>query len=78
MGYWLKKATEGQDIGFVVDGKIVALRPVEITSADYALREYGLTPKEMEQAEKRIGSDLRAARSRGELKEFTGSKNDFR
>jgi hypothetical protein len=78
LGYWLKKATEGQDIGFVVDGKIVALRPVEITSADYALREYGLTPKEMEQAEKRIGSDLRAARSRGELKEFTGSKNDFR
>lgn len=78
LGYWLKKATEGQDIGFVVEGKIVALRPVEITSADYALQEYGLTPKEVEQAEKRIGSDLRVARSRGELKEFTGSKNDFR
>ena len=78
LGYWLKKATQGQDIGFVVDGQIVALRPVEVTSADYTLREYGLTPREAAKAEKRIAADIRAARSRGELTEFTGSKNDFR
>jgi hypothetical protein len=78
LGYWLKKAAEGQDIGFLVEGKIVALRPVEVTSADYALQEYGLKPVEIEKAEKRIASDLRAARSRGELTEFTGNKNDFR
>ena len=77
LGYWLKKAAEGQDIGFVVEGKIVALRPVEVTSADYALQEYGLTPKEMEQAERRIGSELKTARSRKELTTFTGSRNDF-
>ena len=78
LGYWLKKAAEGRDIGFVVEGKIVALRPVEVTSADYALREYGLTPKEMEQAERRIAANLKTAQARKELTEFTGSKNDFR
>ena len=78
LGYWLKKATEGQDIAFVVEGKIVALRPVEVTSTDYALQEYGLTPKEMDSVEKRIASELKIARSRGELTEFTGSKDDFR
>jgi hypothetical protein len=77
LGYWLKKATQGHDIGFVVDGKVVALRPVEINSADYALQEYGLTPDEMEKAERRIASDLKVAKSKGELTEFTGSKNDF-
>ena len=78
LGYWLKKAVEGQDIGFVVEGQIVALRPVEVTSTDYALQEYGLTPAEMEKAERRIASGLKTARSRGELTEFTGNKNDFR
>ena len=34
LGYWLKKATQGEDIGFVVDGKVVALRPVEVHSAN--------------------------------------------
>ena len=54
LGYWLKKATLGEDVGFMFEGKIVALRPVEVVSTDYALREYGLTPNEMAAAEKRI------------------------
>ena len=78
LGYWLKKATQGEDVGFMFEGKIVALRPVEVVSTDYALQEYGLTPGEMEAAEKRIGAELKAARKRGELTRFTGSKNDFR
>ena len=66
LGYWLKKATQGEDIGFVVDGKIVALRPVEVVSTDYALQEYGLTPEEMAAAEKRIscGTQNRAGARR--------------
>ena len=36
-----------------------------------------LTPSEMAAAEKRISSELRSARKRGELAPFTGSKNDF-
>ena len=78
LGYWLKKAAQGEDVGFMFEGKIVALRPVEVVSTDYALQEYGLTPDEMAAAEKRIGAELKAARKRGELTPFTGSKDDFR
>jgi len=78
LGYWLKKAVQGEDVGFTFEGKIVALRPVEVVSTDYALQEYGLTPGEMAAAEKRIGADIKAGRKRGELTRFTGSKNDFR
>jgi len=49
-----------------------------LVSADYALQEYGLTPGEMAVAEKRISADIKAARARGELTSFTGSKDDFR
>lgn len=78
MGHWLKKATEGQDIGFMFEGNVVALRPVGVVSTDYALQEYGLTPKEMEAAEQRIRASIKSARARGELTPFTGSKDDFR
>ena len=78
LGYWLKKATQGEDVGFMFEGKIVALRPVEVVSTDYALQEYGLTPGEMAAAEKRISKELKTARARGEVTPFTGSKNDFR
>lgn len=78
LGYWLKKAAQGEDIGFMIDGKIVALRPVEVISADYALQEYGLTPKEMAVAEARIHAELKTARARGELTPFAGNDDDFR
>ena len=78
LGYWLKKATQGEDIGFVFEGKVVALRPVEVHSADYALQEYGLTEAEMAKAAKRIHGEIKAARARGEVTRFTGSKDDFR
>src|ERR1022692_4899408 len=77
LGYWLKKATQGEDVGFMFEGKIVALRPVEVVSTDYALQEYGLTPEEMAVAGKRISAEIKTARKRGELTPFTGSENDF-
>jgi hypothetical protein len=77
LGYWLKKATQGDDIGFVFEGKIVALRPVEVYSSDYALQEYGLSQSDMMVVEKKIGAILEKARSRGEITKFTGGKNDF-
>lgn len=52
---------------------LTALHPVEVVSADSALQEYGLTPKEMEAAERRISSELKKARARGELTPFAGS-----
>jgi hypothetical protein len=77
LGYWLKKAAQGDDIGFMIDGKIVALRPVEVYSSDYALQEYGLSECEMAAAEKKIGNNIKSARARGEVTRFTGGKNDF-
>jgi hypothetical protein len=77
LGYWLKKATQGDDIGFVFEGKIVALRPVEVYSSDYALQEYGLSQSDMMVVEKKIGAIIEKARSRGEITKFTGGKNDF-
>ena len=70
LGYWLKKATQGEDIGFMFEGKVVALRPVEVISTDYALQEYGLTPAEMAAAEKRIRTEIKTARRRGEVTRF--------
>ena len=78
LGYWLKMATQGEDVGFVFEGKIVALRPVGVTSDDYALREYGLTSAEMERAEKKIRTEIRTAARRGEMTRFTGGTDDFR
>ena len=66
LGYWLKKAAQGEDIGFVFRRQDcrVAL-PVEVVSTDNALQEYFLTTKEMEAAEKRISAELKVARARG-------------
>ena len=77
LGHWLKKAVQGEDIGFLFEGKVVALRPVEVHSADYALQEYGLGAGEMAAAEKQIAADIKTARKRGEVTPFTGGKNDF-
>ena len=65
LGYWLKQATQGEDVGFMFEGNIVALRPVEVHSADYALQEYGLTEKEMVKAAKRIAQNQIGAAARG-------------
>jgi hypothetical protein len=76
-GYWLKQALQGEDIGFLFEGKVVALRPVEVHSADYALQEYGLKDREVAMAEKRIVANLQSARAQGKVTQFTGRKNDF-
>jgi hypothetical protein len=77
LGYWLKKAVQGDDIGFVFEGKVVALRPVDVYSSDYALQEYGIDENKMATAEKRIVAGVKAARKRGEVTPFTGGKHDF-
>jgi hypothetical protein len=46
VGHWLKRAIAGDDIGIVVDGVVVGLRPVEVIPEDYALREYGVAEDE--------------------------------
>jgi hypothetical protein len=78
LGFWFKKAVAGEDIGFVFGDKIIALRPVEVYSGDYALQEYGLNKKEMAKAARRIKKSIAQERKRGTLKTFTGDISALR
>ena len=68
----LRRALKGDDIGIVVDGKIVALRPVTVESMDYATCEYGATAVELNQFEQRTHGEIEKARKEGTLHDFTG------
>ena len=72
LGTWLKRALRGDDVGFLVDGRVVALRPVEVQSNDYVLQEYGVTEQQSERAYKAVKAGVRAARKAGQSKPFTG------
>lgn len=72
LGAWLKRALQGEDVGFVVDGRVVALRPVEVHSDDYALHEYGATGQQVERAFQSVKADVRKTRDSGPTKPFTG------
>ncbi len=56
LGTILSRALQGEDIGIVHSGtgKIIALRPVEVYSEDYALVEYGLSRKDLKRAVRNI------------------------
>jgi hypothetical protein len=57
---WLNAAARGEDIGIITGAQIIALRNVEVEATDYALREYGVTPKEVQMYEsKRIAERMR-------------------
>ena len=72
LGYWLKKAVQGEDIAFAFEGKVVALRPVEIYSEDYALREYGVTRGQLDQFVRKAKAELALDRKQRRPKTFTG------
>ena len=72
LGTILSRVLDGEDIGIVHSGsgKIVALRPVEVYSEDYALMEYGLSDQEMKRAEHKILSEIKKERKDGKLKRW--------
>jgi antitoxin (DNA-binding transcriptional repressor) of toxin-antitoxin stability system len=72
LGAWLKRALRGEDVGFLVDGRVVALRPVAVHSEDYVLHEYGVSEKQIERAHKAVKADVKAARASGHTRPFTG------
>lgn len=63
LGTWLKRALHGEDVGFVVDGRVVALRPVEVHSDDFALQEYGMDDRQMERAYRTVKTNVRKAQT---------------
>ena len=72
MGAWLKRALRGEDVGFVVDGRVVALRPVNVHSDDFVLQEYGISGEQAERAYKAVKAAARKARASRQTKPFTG------
>ena len=65
-GTILSRVLQGEDIGIVHSGsrKIIALRPVEVYSEDYALVEYGLSEKELKRAVRSVNKQARHEKTR--------------
>lgn len=66
LGYWLKRAERGEEIGVVFGASVFALRKVPIQAADYMEQEYGLTQEEAERAAEGIRAGSRAALASGD------------
>ena len=73
LGFWLRKASQGEDIGIIDGDTIVALRPVKVESADYATREYGVTEAELDRFVKRGNAEIKRERKAGKLKTYKGN-----
>lgn len=67
LGRLLQAAVRGEDIGIISGADIIALRKVEVESADYALREYGATDAEVEGAERAADQRFRKLKQSGKL-----------
>jgi len=72
LGDWLKRTLRGEDVGVMIDGAIVAFRPVKIYSEDYAEHEYGVTGEELDKFAANANKELDSDRKAGRLKPFTG------
>jgi antitoxin (DNA-binding transcriptional repressor) of toxin-antitoxin stability system len=72
LGSWLKRTLKGEDIGVMIDGAIVAFRPVKVYSEDYAQLEYGVSDEELDRFADKMNKELDADRKAGRLKPFTG------
>jgi len=71
LGRWLKAAAQGQDIGIVAGADIIALRKVDVESTDYAQREYGATPAQVEALARAADVRYRKLQKSGKLKTIT-------
>jgi hypothetical protein len=72
LGAWLKRTLNGEDVGVMIDGNIVAFRRVKVYSEDYALQEYGVTGEQLDRFAERMNKELDAECKAGRLKPFTG------
>ncbi len=70
LGYWLKRALAGEDIGIVIDGGVIGLRPIEVISGDYALQEYGVSEEQLDRAADYVEREVKKARRAGKSIRF--------
>jgi antitoxin (DNA-binding transcriptional repressor) of toxin-antitoxin stability system len=74
LGRWLAAAARGDDIGIVCGADIIALRKVEVESADYAQREYGATPEQVAALDKVTDRRYRRLKRSGKLVTVTADQ----
>jgi hypothetical protein len=73
LGTWLKKTLQGEDIGVMIEGSVVAFRPVKVYSEDYATQEYDATSEQLDKFVQAANQELDADRKGRRLKPFTGT-----
>ncbi|HEY2572990.1 MAG TPA: hypothetical protein VGH65_02940 [Verrucomicrobiaceae bacterium] len=69
----LRQALAGDDIGIVVNGRVVALRPVTVVASDYVETEYDLSPVEWKGAARRLHEKARKNFRSGKARQFRGN-----
>ena len=69
----LRRAANGEDIGILHGDKVIALRPINVQSDDYALREYGVTEHELDRFVKRADRQINRERKTGKMKRYSGN-----
>lgn len=68
----LKRAAKGEDIGILHGDRVIALRPVQVYSDDYALHEYGVTEQELDRFVRRTKERIARHRKAGKMTIFSG------
>ena len=74
LGRWLAAAARGEDIGIISGADIVALRKVTVESTDYAQREYGATPAQVEVVEQATEKRYQRLKRGKKLSAMTGQQ----
>ena len=72
----LQQALNGKEIGIVCNGRIVALRPVEVTATDYARMEYGIAEAEISTIAAALHAKAKKAIKARKARTFTGDIED--
>lgn len=68
---WLKAAARGEEVAIMSGADVIALRKVEVEATDYAWREYGVTPAELERFDKAMEARYQRQKKAGKLKVMT-------
>lgn len=68
---WLKAAARGEEVAIMSGADVIALRKVEVEATDYAWREYGVTPAELERFDEAMEARYQRQRKAGKLKVMT-------
>lgn len=69
---FLRRALQGDDIGIIINGRVVALRPVNVVSADYVETEYGLSPEDWKHAARHLHEKAKKNLRSGSARQFRG------